>query len=83
MATIADALILIKSLSPKEQRQLKTILLDDINKVIKIDQLISEERFSGGLVCPRCGCIGHISRNGHRKDGKQRYLQRLCQVICR
>jgi transposase-like protein len=78
MATVADILILIKSLSPIEQKQLKTILLDNKTKVSGLEQLISEERFTGGLACPHCGCIGHVSRNGHRKNGKQRYICKDC-----
>ncbi|NYB74108.1 hypothetical protein HZF24_08125 [Sedimentibacter hydroxybenzoicus DSM 7310] len=61
MATVADILVLIKSLSPIEQKQLKTILLVERPKVSEIEQLISDERFTGGLVCPHCGCIGHIN----------------------
>lgn len=78
MATVADILVLIKSLSPIEQKQLKTILLVERPKVSEMEQLISDERFTRGLVCPHCGCIGHISRNGHRKDGKQRYICKNC-----
>lgn len=78
MATITDILNLIKSLPPDEQIQLRATLLDDLPKVSKMEQIISESRFSGGLVCPLCGCIGHVSRNGHRKDGKQRYLCNDC-----
>lgn len=80
MATVADILSLIKSLSPTEQSQLKTALLEDPSKASKLEQLITESRFSGGLVCPVCGCIGHISRDGHRKDGKQRYI---CNDCCK
>jgi|LSQX01.3.fsa_nt_gb transposase-like protein len=78
MATVGDILILISSLSPMEQNQLKTVLLDDKPKVSRLEQLITEKRFTGGLVCPLCGCIDHISRNGHRKDGKQRYICKDC-----
>lgn len=78
MATVADILKLIKSLSPVEQNQLKTVLLDNKTKVSGLEQLISEERFTGGLACPHCGCIGHVSRNGHRRNGKQRYICKDC-----
>lgn len=78
MVTVADILALINGLSPIEKTQLKTILLDNKSEIRELEQLISEERFKGGLVCPLCGCTGHISRNGHRKDGKQRYICKDC-----
>lgn len=78
MSTVADILTLISSLSPMEQSQLKTVLLEDKPKVSTMEQLISEKRFTGGLVCPLCGCIDHVSRNGHRRDGKQRYICKDC-----
>jgi len=78
MATIAGILTLISSLPQMEQNQLKTILLNESPRISGIEQLIADERFTGGLVCPLCGCIGHVSRNGHRKDGKQRYICKDC-----
>lgn len=36
-------------------------------KVSGVEQLIIEERFTGDLTYPHCGCICHVSRNGHRK----------------
>jgi transposase-like protein len=76
--TLSDILKEIGSLSTKEQSMLKTLLLSDTSKAIKIEQLIIEERHSAGVVCPHCGCIEGVSRNGHRKDGKQRYLCTHC-----
>ena len=68
MATIAGILTLISSLPQMEQNQLKTILLNESPRISGIEQLIADERFTGGLVCPLCGCIGHVSRNGHSRD---------------
>lgn len=69
MATVADILTLINSLSSTEKDQLKTLLINDSPRINRIEQLIADERFTGGLVCPICGCIGHVSRNGHMYQG--------------
>ena len=72
--TVEDILSLIKGLLPTEQSRLMTVLLDGSSNTSKMEQLLTESRFSSGLLCPLCGCIGHVSRNGHRKDGKRRYI---------
>lgn len=78
MVTVEEILSLIQGLSPTEQSRLMTVLTDGSSKTSKLEQLLTESRFSKGLVCPLCGCIDHISRNGHRKDGKQRYICKDC-----
>jgi len=75
---VEDILGLINALSPLEIDLIKTALLESKASAADMDQLINEERFSGGLVCPLCGCMGHIVRNGHREDGKQRYFCKDC-----
>ena len=78
MTKLSDVLTLMKSLSKKDMERLRTIVLSD--STIKIDDLehyTKENRFANGQVCPICGCT-HIVRNGHRKDGKQRYICRDC-----
>lgn len=42
-------------------------------KALSIEEFVCKERFSNGRVCPLCGFI-HVVRNGHRKDGTQRYV---------
>ena len=42
-------------------------------KSLNIEDFVAKERFANGRVCPLCGCI-HVVRNGHRKDGTQRYV---------
>ena len=37
-----------------------------------MEQFLTEERFANGRVCPHCGAT-HIVRNGHGKNGTQRY----------
>jgi transposase-like protein len=76
--TISDILTLILTLPQNEQETLKTLFLNNTSKVLKIEQLVSEQRFTHGVVCPICGSVGHASRNGHRKDGKQRYICKDC-----
>ena len=75
---VDDILSLINALSPLERDLVKTALLEGKAKAADMNQLINEERFTGGMVCPICGCIGNIVRNGHRKDGKQRYFCKDC-----
>lgn len=55
MATVASILTLTNSLSSIEKDQLKTLLINDSPKIIRIEQLIADERFNGGLVCFLCG----------------------------
>ena len=79
MTRVEDVILLINSLSPIEQDELRIVLLESSSKVANIEQLISEERFTGGLICPLCGCVEHIVRNGRRNDGKQRYYCKNCE----
>lgn len=38
---------------------------------------VESERFKNGRVCPHCGGV-HVQRNGHRKDGAQKFVCRDC-----
>src|SRR5699024_3134298 len=74
MPTIKDALDIIGKLTVAEQESLKTMLLSPaFVKSLNIEDFVAKERFANGRVCPLCGCI-HVVRNGHRKDGTQRYV---------
>ena len=74
MPTIKDALAIIGKLTVAEQESLKTMLLSPVFvKSLNIEDFVAKERFANGRVCPPCGCI-HVVRNGHRKDGTQRYV---------
>ncbi len=78
MPTIKNALNVISKLTVREQERLKTILLRPaFSKSLDIEEFVAKERFASVRVCPLCGCI-HVVRNGHRKDGTQRYLCRDC-----
>lgn len=78
MATVKEILSLIQGLSPTDQTHLMTVLLEGSPNTSKLEQILTENRFANGLLCPLCGCIDHISRNGRRKDGKQRYICKDC-----
>lgn len=46
-------------------------------ETMSMEEFVTKERFANGRVCPLCGSI-HVLRNGHRKDGTQRYVCRDC-----
>lgn len=78
MATIKDALDIIGKLTTKDRERLRTMLLSTVSvKSADMESFLTDERFSNGKVCPLCGCT-HIVRNGHRKDGTQKYMCRDC-----
>ena len=78
MATVSTIVSDIATLAPSEKAVLKGYLVDLFAKhTSSLDEFVNKERFSGGLICPICGKT-HISRNGHRKDGTQRYICRDC-----
>jgi predicted RNA-binding Zn-ribbon protein involved in translation (DUF1610 family) len=73
-----DALDIIGKLTLAEQESLKTMLLSPaFVKTWNIEDFVAKERFANGRICPLCGCI-HVVRNGHRKDGTQRYECKDC-----
>lgn len=78
MPTIKDGLDIIGKLTYAEQESLKTMLLSNtfVSKM-NIEDFVIKERFTNGSVCPICGCV-HVVRNGHRKDGAQRYVCKDC-----
>lgn len=79
MATLSSVLIDISTLSKNDINVLKTHLAKMfIKPADSLEAAVRDERFSGGMVCPVCGCL-HIVRNGHRKDGTQRYVCRDCR----
>ena len=73
MATLKDALDLIATLSADDLAALKAKLTATDKSADTLADYTEDKRFSNGRVCPHCGCI-HVVRNGHRKDGKQRFL---------
>ena len=68
----------IQNLSITELDELKERLFSETkNHGTTLEKFTRENRFSDGRVCPICGCL-HIVRNGHRKDGKQKYICKDC-----
>ena len=78
MATVSSILADITTLSSADKDVLKGYLTSLFKSSTgSLESFVANERFSGGLVCPICGCV-HVVRNGHRKDGTQRYVCRDC-----
>ena len=78
MATVSSVMADIATLTASEKEALKSKLISLFSShSSSFEDFVGEERFSGGLVCPMCGCV-HVVRNGHRKDGAQRYVCRDC-----
>ena len=78
MASLASVLADIATLSVDDKEELKSFIIKLFSKTMgSLESFVKEERFSGGLVCPICGCV-HVVRNGHRKDGTQRYVCKDC-----
>lgn len=76
MATVAGIIADFATLSLNDRDYLKAILLSKA-PASDLEEYVTSERFSDGKVCPVCGCM-HISRFGHTKDGKQRYICKDC-----
>ena len=78
MPTLSSVIADIATLSVADKKTLRSYLISTFSaKSSSMEEYVKEERFSGGLVCPVCGCI-HVVRNGHRKDGIQRFVCRDC-----
>lgn len=78
MATLNDVLDMIATLSVTDRAKLNDILLGTHTSINgTLADYTEEHRFSNGRVCPHCGGT-HVVRNGHRKDGKQRFVCRDC-----
>lgn len=81
MSTIKDSLDIINKLTPAEQEHLKTILLSNtFIKTLNIEEFVTKERFTNGSACPLCGAT-HVVRNGHRKDGTQKYVRIVASFL--
>lgn len=80
MATLKEALDIIAKLSAEDKETLQSILTKDITPSKTMEEFLTDERFANGRVCPKCGSI-YIIRNGHRKDGKQRYKCKDCGAV--
>ena len=77
MAVLSKILDMIKTLSENDFIRLKRAINEHTDTATTLSEHIENLRFTNGRVCPICGSI-HVVRNGHRKDGKQRFICRDC-----
>lgn len=76
--TVESILSAIRQLPEKELLTLLSKLNGQSSaKVLSLTSFVSENKFTDGVVCPYCG-KKHIVRNGHRKDGTQKYVCADC-----
>ena len=68
---------LARQLPAEEQERLFGLLTDTPDDKSETEGFLTEQRFSGGRICPLCGGI-HVQRNGHRKSGAQKSICRDC-----
>ena len=74
----ADSIMgLVKQLPIVERVRLQAMLKESVGEGEGFEKYLTEQRFSGGRVCPICGGT-HVQRNGKRKNGTQKYICRDC-----
>ena len=78
MAVLTDVLDMIKTLSVRDLMQLQRVLAEYSSTSTTLSEYTEELRFVNGRVCPICGSV-HVVRNGHRADGKQRFVCKDCE----
>ena len=87
MATLSSVLADIATLSVSDKEILKSHIIKAFSKrPSSLEAFVTDERFSGGLVCPICGCL-HVIRNRHRNDtgygySRRRHTQETCCAVC-
>ena len=72
-----DVMKLFKQLSAAEQARFVRLLKGGGSGSDDMEEYLTEQRFSGGRVCPICGSI-HVCRNGKRENGTQKFVCRDC-----
>lgn len=78
MATLKEVLQAIEMLSEEDRTTLNRLLSRQNTPKENLAEYTENCRFAGGRVCPHCGSH-QIVRNGHRPDGKQRFVCRKCK----
>lgn len=79
LKTIKKINLILRTLSTEYVKELFVTLTEKSDDRFTLKGLSEKERFADGRYCPKCGGK-HIVRNGHRKDGTQRYVCRCCGV---
>lgn len=79
MTAVENIIEMVKRLSPEDRAALKVALnsQDKAGCSNELEKFVTEERHAKGRACPHCGSV-HVVRNGHQKNGAQRYLCRDC-----
>lgn len=68
---------LVRRLPYAERVRLYTTIKETQEQPGSLEEYLTEQRFSGGRVCPICGGT-HVHRNGKRKNGSQKYICKDC-----
>ena len=76
--TAESIMELINGLSIKERVKLHSMFRTPISGGSEMEDYLTEQRFSEGRVCPICGGT-HVQRNGHRKNGSQKFYCKDCK----
>ena len=69
---IQSILAEIRQLPLQDQARLKDELYASNETSVDLDAVLTSTKFSQGRRCPHCGG-DHVHKNGHRKDGSQKY----------
>ena len=78
MASARYMMKMFGKMSITEQEKFRTMILGIVTPSCSLEDSVKDIRFSYGKVCPKCGCVEHIVRNGKAKNGMQRYVCRDC-----
>ena len=71
--TAEDIVRQVRMMPVQERARLKDILYSDNENRSELKERLTGQRFAAGRVCPHCGGH-HVRKNGHRKDGTQKYV---------
>ncbi len=71
--TAESIMELVRQLPIVEREKLHRLLTDMSEGASRLEEYLTEQRFSGGRVCPICGGA-HVRRNGRRKSGAQKFI---------
>ena len=75
--TAESIMELINSLPIMERIKLHDLFKGVQTASSDMEEYLTEQRFSGGRVCPICGGT-HVQRNGRRKNGAQKFICKDC-----
>lgn len=78
MATLSTIVNDILTLNKNDKKALKSIILGILNTITTLTDYVEEKRFASETACPICSS-NHIIKNGHRKDGAQKYVCKECK----